>query len=82
VKPGDLVEYHFQDKLYAQVTLRGIIISIQPEPHCFRDSMGNDQIYTATILFDRDVPPWMGNGRIGKLTDTFIRVVQSAGAGG
>lgn len=76
MKPGDLVGYKYHDfKENKSVTYHGIVISIQLDPYAFRDSTGVERICMVTVLFNCDVPGWLGSNRLGKVADHLLYIV-------
>lgn len=68
-KPGDLVVYQIT---HSSDGLHGIVLSVTRSPGAFRDSAGLDPVYILEVLWDRDVPRWMGEGRIASVTDSVV----------
>lgn len=69
-KQGDLVVYRFN---FEEEELRGIVLSSTPSPGAFRDSTCFDQVHALEVLWDRDVPSWMGEGKIAYVTDSVVQ---------
>ena len=69
-KQGDLVVYRFN---FEEEELRGIVVSAKPSPGVFRDSTCFDQVHALEVLWDRDVPSWMGEGKIAYVTDSVVQ---------
>ena len=70
VNPGDLVRTHDHGN-----EMFGIVLSTRPMENCFRDSCGKDQIYICSVLMNKDLPGYLGNGRIAELTDSILEVI-------
>ena len=73
-KPGDLVVYQFTHHC-----LHGIVLSVKLSPGAFRDRAcldPFDAVYALEVLWDRDVPFWMGEGRIAYITDSAVNLFE------
>jgi len=55
--------------------LLGIVLEIHPLSGIWRDSSCSEPMYQVTVLFDSEVPDYVGTGRIGKVTDSILRPV-------
>ena len=73
-KPGDLVLYQHRIEIEA---LHGIVLGVKPSG-AFRDSAGIDQIYMLEVLWDRDLPPHLseGKGRIAHIADSVVELLE------
>jgi len=69
VKPGDLVSC----KTFSGELL-GIVLEIHPLSGIWKDSSCSEPMYQVTVLFDSEVPDYIGHGRIGKVTDSILRL--------
>jgi len=69
VKPGDLVSC----KTFSGELL-GIVLEIHPLSGIWKDSSCSEPMYQVTVLFDSDVPDYVGTGRIGKVTGSILRL--------
>lgn len=58
-----------------QPGLMGIVVSLTPMQDSFRDPGKLEQVHVCEILWNKDVPGWMGTGRIITLTDGMLEVV-------
>lgn len=65
---GDLVTY----PLVNRDTLFGLVLHIEIAPGIFRDSLGIEPVRMVTVLFDKDVPGYLGAGRIAKVTEMAL----------
>lgn len=71
MKPGDLVFCRtFSGELL------GIVLEIHPLSGIWKDSSCSEPMYQVTVLFDSEVPNYVGTGRIGKVTDSILRLVE------
>lgn len=72
-KPGDLVFYENR----IEGILHGIILNIK-HSGAFRDSAGIDKIYMLEVLWDRDLPPHLseGKGRIAHIADSLVELLE------
>ena len=67
--PGDLVACRtFSGELL------GIVLDIHPLSGIWKDSSCSEPMYQVTVLFDSEVPDYVGTGRIGKVTDSILRL--------
>jgi len=56
--------------------LLGIVLEIRQLSGIWKDSSCcSDPMYQVTVLFDSEVPDYVGTGRIGKVTDSILRSV-------
>lgn len=69
MKPGDLVSC----KTFSGELL-GIVLEIHPLSGIWKDSSCSEPMYQVTVLFDSDVPDYVGTGRIGKVTGSILRL--------
>ena len=71
MKPGDLVTmYTFETD-----EIVGVVLEVNQMKDTYRDSGGNDPMYSATVLWEKDVPTFMGSGRICKVPDAILKVI-------
>lgn len=68
MKPGDLVTFSPVN----HDTLVGLVLHIEPAEGIFRDSLGIEPVLMATVFFDKDVPGYIGTGRIAKVTEMAL----------
>ncbi|MBM3298466.1 MAG: hypothetical protein FJY85_00760 [Deltaproteobacteria bacterium] len=69
-RPGSLVIYEFTRH---PDSMSGIVLDVKPSYGVFRDSAGLDEVYYLEVLWDRDVPAWLGEGRIMTVADSVVR---------
>lgn len=72
-KQGDLVVHRFN---LGQEELRGIVLEVIHEPWAYRDSTGALPVYNLQVLWDRDVPSWMGKGKIVCVPDQAVELLE------
>lgn len=54
----------------------GIVLDVEPMKDIYRDSNNSEPIYSVTVLWERDVPMWLGEGRICTVSDVILKVIQ------
>ena len=69
MKPGDLASC----KTFSGELL-GIVLEIHPLSGIWKDSSCSEPMYQVTVLFDSEVPDYVGTGRIGKVTGSILRL--------
>ena len=72
-KPGDLVVYQHRIEIEA---LHGIVLEVIHEPWAYRDSTGTVPVHNLQVLWDRDVPSWMGKGKIVCVPDQVVELLE------
>jgi len=53
----------------------GIVVDIHQMEGIWKDSNCSEPMYQVTVLFDREVPNYIGTGRIGRVTDSVLKLV-------
>jgi len=71
MKVGDMVVLHY----IAQGLILGTVLSIEPMEGVYRDSVGGEPVYCATVVWSQPVPPWLGTGNICKVVASLLQVV-------
>ena len=72
---GDLVSFHSWDNC----DLIGVVLTVEQMEGIYRDSQGTDPIYSVTVLFNDDVPTWLGEGKICTVSDSILQVISETG---
>ena len=54
----------------------GLVLSVQPMEGCYKDSAGKIPVYICKVLWNKDVPMWMGGGKIAQATDGILAVIK------
>lgn len=54
----------------------GVVLEVEVMKDIYRDSSGIEPMYSVTVLWEREVPSWLGEGRITTVTDSVLKVVQ------
>lgn len=72
VQKGDLVTFFS----WENCEMVGIVLDVEPMKDIYRDSNGTEPIYSVTVLFEKDVPMWLGEGRICTVSDVILKVIQ------
>ena len=75
-KQGDLVVCTLIPPNSGAKKLTGIVLSSTPSPGAFRDTACLDQVHVLEALWDRDVPSWMGKGKIAYVTDSVVELLE------
>lgn len=70
MKPGDLVSHKSHNGEFI-----GIVISVRPMENIFRDSLSLEPVLEVHVMFDKDLPHWMGSGRFASVTDQILTVI-------
>lgn len=73
-KPGDLVVY--QHRIGSRSRLHGIVLEVIREPWAYRDSTGAVPVHNLQVLWDQDVPSWMGKGKITCVPDQVVELLE------
>ena len=55
--------------------LLGIVVDIHQMEGIWKDSSCSEPMYQVTVLFDREGPNYIGTGRIGRVTDSVLKLV-------
>lgn len=71
MKPGDMVCLN-----HLSAELLGVVLKVEHMEGIWKDSCEAEPVYTVTVLFDKDVPTFIGSGRIAKVTDMILKVIQ------
>ena len=72
INKGDLV--HISD--WDTGGMVGIVLEVEVMKDIYKDSSGIEPMYSVTVLWEREVPSWLGEGRITTVTDSVLKVVQ------
>lgn len=72
MKRGDLVSIEDWDT----GGMVGIVLGVEVMKDIYKDSSGIEPMYSVTVLWEREVPRWLGEGRITTVTDSVLKVVQ------
>jgi len=70
MKPGDLVTHKSHNGEFI-----GIIISVRPMENAYRDTSMKEPVLEVHVMFNKDVPSWMGTGKFAKVTDQILTVI-------
>lgn len=72
MKPGDLVSMF----TFETDEILGVVLEIEVMKDIYRDSSGVEPMYSVTVLWDREVPTFMGGGKVCKVPDSMLKVIQ------
>lgn len=72
MKSGDLVSVTVWDG----TEILGVVLEVEKMEGIYKDSSGIEPMCSVTVLWEREVPSWLGNGRVCKVSDSVLRVVQ------
>lgn len=73
IRVGDMVVTHsieFEGML-------GVVVGVKVMEGIWKDTSGMNPMYSCTVLWDRDVPSWMGSGRLCDVTDSVLVRVEN-----
>lgn len=72
IHKGDLVHIDVWDT----GGMVGIVLEAEVMKDIYKDCSGIEPMYSVTVLWGREVPRWLGEGRITTVTDSVLKVVQ------
>ena len=71
MKSGDLVSVTVWDG----TEILGVVLEAEKMEGVYKDSNGIEPMYSVTVLWEREVPLWLGKGRVCKVSDSVLRAV-------
>lgn len=72
MNPGDLVITRLG---FGELQFIGVVLEIRPMENIYKDSNRGERMNSVTVLWDKEVPRYLGQGRICDLPDTMLQVI-------